>query len=992
MQLFYPHRLWADLETRSGNPITSGSYVYAEDSEVLLFMYALDDAPVQVWDAASGQPMPQDLHDYLSAGQQVELAFHNTGFDRVQLITWPWARKYPMPPERFYCTMTAARMAGMPGGLDDLCQALEMPEGYSKKDGNALIRKFCIPNATGQFTQPWEAAADWQRFVEYGVRDVVAMREAMRRIPNMLANPVERALAAYSDVMNDRGIPVDRDLANKAMLQADRFKSDARRSATKLVGDDFNPASQKAILEFASVYGIKLDDARGATLEKLLDSAVGNELLPPVLQKVLALRVRSNKASTAKYSSLLKGTNRDDRARGLVSFYGAGRTGRDAGRRFQPQNLARPVYIGERMKTLTMAEACEIIKAGTAAFHVDNPMQLLSDAVRGTVAAPAGKKFCGADLSAIEGRVLPWLMGEDWKTQYFRDLDAGRVKYDGYELAYAAAFGANPETVTKAQRTLGKPVELACFAAATMVVTSNGARAIVDVTTEDLLWDGVEWVQHQGLVARGVKRVVRVDGIQVTPDHLIKTGATWTPAQTLVTDACTLSLALATGSGALRSLGMKLAPTGEFPTTTHSATAGPRLTKSLQPTCEKAPQHNALSALAKRRRKPGQRGIQATLTCSLMWSIDAACSTASHRPYNGAVTPIPLTMRGTGIGVSRYSLSGSKTGGRFCSIYSPLTGGITRCSTWTASTLTRATSPVTFGSSHALRTTSTGEPSRRCSGESMPSKPVYDILNAGPRNRFTVLTDSGALVVHNCGFGGGVGALITFATLYRIDLDAMAAAAREVADPSLWADCADSFDWFEEKGRTYGLSRDTWTGCQYIVKAWRRKHPATVAGWARAEDAFRLAINSPGVVFGMAHKTTVVNHGGWLFVTLPSGRSLVYPKAFEMRPEGKSKGQLAFWGVNPFTKKWGVIYTYSGRLSENITQAVARDVLLWAVPKAEAAGYATVLRVHDELLCEVPDDPYYSGKTLARIMATPHPWCHDLPLNAVGEDIYRYQK
>lgn len=705
MQLRYPHRLWADLETRSGNPITHGSYVYAEDSEVLLFMYALDNAPVQVWDAASGQPMPRDLHDYMSAGQHVELAFHNTGFDRVQLLTWPWARQYPMPAERFYCTMTAARLAGLPGGLDELCRALEIPDTYAKKDGNALIRKFCTPDSSGRFVQPWEAPQDWARFVDYGVQDVVAMREAMRRIPDMLANPATRTHMAYSDIMNDRGIPVDRDLATKAMLQADRYKRDAKRTAVALTGnDEFNPASQKAILELAASYGIKLDDARGATLEKLLDSAVGNELLPPTLQKVLTLRVRSNKASTAKFSSLLKGTNWDDRARGLVSFGGAGRTGRDAGRRFQPQNLARPVYVGERMKNLTMGEACDIIKAGTAEMHVDNPMQLLSDAVRGTVAASFGRKFCGADLSAIEGRVLPWLMGEHWKVQYFRDLDAGRVKYDGYQLAYSVAFGVDPSTVTKAQRTLGKPVELAT------------------------------------------------------------------------------------------------------------------------------------------------------------------------------------------------------------------------------------------------------------------------------------------------GFGGGVGALITFAALYRIDLDVMAAAAREVADRDLWQECVKSYNWFNEKGLTYGLHPDTWTGCQYIVKAWRRKHPATVEGWKRAEDAFRAAIHSPGVQFTMAHNTYVVNHQGWLFVTLPSGRQLVYPRAFEVMPSGKDRGQLGFWGVNPFTKKWGIIYTYSGKLSENITQAVACDVLFWAVPKVEAAGYPIILRVHDEILSETPDIPRYSGRELAKIMATPHPWCHDLPLNAVGEDTYRYQK
>lgn len=706
MQLQYPHRLWLDYETRSPHDIKRGSYVYAEGpSECILAMYALDAGPVHVWQPAIGEPMPQLLHDCFNAPQHVQIAAHNTDFDRVQMLYWPWAQQYDLNPARWYCTMTAMRMASLPGSLDEACKALGMPAEYAKKDGNALIRLFCVPRTDGSFAQPHEHPAEWARFVDYGVRDVVAMREAMRLIPDVFS-PTEQAFKVYSDVMNDRGVPIDRDLAVTAMLQSDALKADAKREARRVTSDDdFNPASSKAILEFAAMYGVKLPDTRKSTLEKALDTAAVQEQLPPTVQKVLALRLRSNKTSTSKYSAVLKGTNTDDRARGLIGFYGA-RTGRDAGRRFQPQNLARPMYIGEKYKTLTMDEACEIVKQGTAALHFENPMQLLSDTVRGTLAATPGTKLVSADLSAIEGRVLPWQMGEDWKTDYFRRLDAGLVKYDGYQLAYSVAFGVDPATVTKAQRQHGKPIELAT------------------------------------------------------------------------------------------------------------------------------------------------------------------------------------------------------------------------------------------------------------------------------------------------GYQGGVGALITFAALYSINIDEMAAAARAVADPYLWRDCNESFPWFEERGMTYGLSRDTWTGCQYIVKAWRNKHPATVEGWKRAEEAFRLAIENPGVSFAVSMKSTVRNVGGWLFMQLPSGRMLVYPHASMVDRPGSRQGQrqLAFWGVNPFTKRWGQIYTHGGRIAENEDQAIARDVLFWAIPKVEAAGYPVILRVHDELLCQVPDDPYFSGKTLAKIMATPHEWCADLPLNAVGEDLRRYQK
>lgn len=705
----FRHRLYLDWETRSRNPITAGSYVYAEDSRAIMAQYALDDGPVQVWDAGNNQPMPRDLHDYFQASHLVQIAAHNTPFDRVQMLYWPWCRQYDLRPERWFCTMAAARLAGMPGGLDDLCTVLGVSPDYAKKDGKALIQFFCVPRkGTGDFNEPWDHPEKWAQFIAYGIQDIVAMRNAMKLIPNTYS-VVEQTLMAYTEYMNDRGLPVDRKLAVAAMAQADAVKRMTAQEATRLVASEwvmepnevFNPASQKAILEMAANYGVKLPDAKSATLEKLLDSS-NIDLLPPVFAKLLTLRVRTNKVSTAKYKTLLVGTNYDNRARGLITFYGANRTGRDSGRRFQPQNLARPQIVDG--KKMTMERATQIVKDGTAFLHVENPMQLLSDCVRGAIKAPEGRKFCVADLSAIEGRKLPWLAGEHWKTQYFYDLDAGKIEFDDYVMTYAKAFGVDPSTVTKAQRQLGKVLVLAC------------------------------------------------------------------------------------------------------------------------------------------------------------------------------------------------------------------------------------------------------------------------------------------------GFGGGVGALVTFAALYRIDPETLSDAARESADPYLWAECEKSYDWFESKGLTYGMDIDVWTGCQYLVKAWRMAHPAITASWKTVEAGFKAAIQNPGAVFPLMYKTTAQNVNGWLFITLPSGRQLVYPHAHIIPGEGKRGDQIAFYGVNPFTKRWGLIYTHGARIVENVTQASARDVMMWSIPAAEDAGYPVIMRVHDELITETPDSSEYSGEALARIMATPHHWCQDLPLNAVGEDLYLYQK
>jgi DNA polymerase len=699
-----------DFETRSLNTITEGAYRYAEASEPVLCMYALNDGEVKVWNCLT-ERMPEDLHDYLSDSSYT-LVFHNVEFDRTNMLAWGWGEDYDLNPRRFLCTMTWARMCRLPGGLDDLCKVLGIPETYAKKSGAALIKMFCIPKPDGTFTQPADQPAKWAEFVQYGIYDILAMRECARRMPQIFS-AAERELYARTVEMNDRGIGVDRELATKAMEQAAslkaRYKKEGGALAAKAEEDRWGSAdevqaagqvsimSQKAVLDFIASYGIKLEDARSATLEKFLDSAQA-DLLPMEARSLLATRLKANKASVAKYSSVLKGCSSDGRIRGLINFYGAG-TGRDAGRRFQPQNLARPAMLG---KNLSMEDAVKIVKAGTAEFYFEEPMQLLSDTVRGVLVPGQGNKFCAADLSSIEGRVLPWLAQEDWMVQYFRDLDTGKVKYDGYELAYATAFGVDPNTVTKAQRTLGKPIDLAC------------------------------------------------------------------------------------------------------------------------------------------------------------------------------------------------------------------------------------------------------------------------------------------------GYGGGTGALITFATLYRIDIDNMALLAREAADPALWFECENKHEWYEEKGMTNGLSKATWTGCQYIIQSWRNKRALTKALWTNCETAFENAINNPGVNFEMANKTYAVNVDGWVFVVLPSGRSLVYPQAHIADRGGRK--QLAFMGVNPFTRKWGQIYTYGGKLTENIDQAVARDCFFWNIPQIEAAGYSFVCRVHDEAITEVPDRPEYSGHALAKLMSTPQSWCHDLPLNAVGEDLTRYQK
>jgi DNA polymerase len=259
------------------------------------------------------------------------------------------------------------------------------------------------------------------------------------------------------------------------------------------------------------------------------------------------------------------------------------------------------------------------------------------------------------------------------------------------------------------------------------------------------------------------------------------------------------------------------------------------------------------------------------------------------------------------------------------------------------------------------------------------------------------MTSRGPLVVHNCGYEGGGGAFVTFATGYGIDLDEMAGPVLETADQGLVNEARGMYSWLMDKKKgknTYGLLPDTWVACDVIKRGWRLAHPQVSSWWKQLEQAFRDAIDNPGVAF---QARTVTCHrpllksgkpSQWTTIVLPSGRRLCYPGA---RIEQET-GEVSYMGVNQFNRKWSRIKTYSGKLAENVTQAFARDVLAYNMPLIEERGYEIVLSVHDELLTETPDEPEYSSDRLAAWMANVPPWATGLPLAAAGFETYRYRK
>lgn len=446
-------KLWLDLETFSEIPIKNGIHVYAEGVEIMLFAWAIDEGPVNVHDLTADYNLPTRLLTALS-DESVLIYAHNSHFDRTVL-----RHAHPrLAPDvtRWRDTMVQALAHGLPGALGALCEVLGVPQDKAKdKEGKSLIQLFCKPRpknsklrrATSK-THPEE----WRRFVAYAGLDIEAMREVYKRLPKWNYQGTELTLWHRDQQINDRGVCMDVQLAQAAIEAVDLEQKRLAKRTQVMTDGEVQAATQRDALikHIVESYGVELPDMQRSTLER----RITDPDLPTAVKELLVIRLQASTTSTSKYKSLMKGVSSDGRLRGTLQFCGASRTGRWAGRLFQPQNLPRPSLEQEQID-----EGIEALKAGCADLLFDNIMELTSSALRGCIMAPEGKKLVVSDLSNIEGRKLAWLAGEQWKLDAFREYDEGTGP-DLYKLAYARAFNISPDDVDKYQRQIGKVMEL----------------------------------------------------------------------------------------------------------------------------------------------------------------------------------------------------------------------------------------------------------------------------------------------------------------------------------------------------------------------------------------------------------------------------------------------------------------------------------------------------------------------------------------------------
>lgn len=450
------HTLAIDIETYSSVPLLkSGVYAYAEspDFEILLFGYAFDDEPVTVIDLAQGEKLPQEVLNALFDCKVLKTAF-NANFERTCISKWLGAA---MPPTEWSCTAVMAKELGLPNSLEAVGTVIGLPEDKQKlKTGRALIRYFstpCAPTKTnGMRTRnlPNHAPEKWELYKEYNARDVETERAIRKKLFRFSIAESEQALWELDQNINDRGVMVDLEFAKNAIAYDVQLKSILFSEAQELTGLE-NPKSTAQIKSwFRDVSGVEVESLRKDKI-----SEVKEQISEPKVHEMLELRASLSKTSTEKYAAMVRTACTDNRIRGLTQFYGAGRTGRWAGRLVQMQNLPQNKISDQDLNT-----ARELVKGRhfeEMSLLYDSPTMILSQLIRTAFIPKHGCRFIVADFSAIEARVLAWFADEKWRMNVFNTH--GKI----YEASAEQMFHLPSGSVKKGDpmRTKGKIAELA---------------------------------------------------------------------------------------------------------------------------------------------------------------------------------------------------------------------------------------------------------------------------------------------------------------------------------------------------------------------------------------------------------------------------------------------------------------------------------------------------------------------------------------------------
>jgi hypothetical protein len=563
--------------------------------------------------------------------------------------------------------------------------------------------------------------------------------------------------------------------------------------------------------------------------------------------------------------------------------------------------------------------------------------------LREAITVPVGKKMVVGDLSQIEARIAACLAGQ-------MDLVRAFANDEDVYCEFATKLYKRPITAADyAERFVGKCTVLSCFSPDTQVLTDSGYKAIVHVSPTDMVWDGYEWVNHEGVICQGEQETLLNNGVRATMDHEILTEHGWVTWSEAHKNPSLFQ-------SALRSVALPSLSGGHTVKRPEKLRAGSQLSDvsvvgkawCFVKTLLKDVVHNAVPVQGLRPVSVS-RITGSTHTSCLMTSIDDDYSLALQRSLTDAETltiPTGNTMEDE---ASQSMNHGKQTGARSLPTLLVLKDGLHRTLNWIGWIIVRGMNPATYASVPEKKTTVIEGRSLSCK----PKSPVYDVCCAGPRNRFTILSNQGPIIVHNCQYGVGyekLAASVNANPNVEITLDEAIRTVNTYRNvyfklPELWKEAN---GWIEYM--TSGAKTPLKYKCLEI-------HPAYQRGRHEVAPA----------------------------ILLPNGMPIYYPNLHK-----GADNSFYYTGTrNPHKK------IYGAAVLENVCQALARVVLAEAELRMAEAGKYAANQVHDELIyvCDETNAQLFA-KALETALTHGVDWMPELPVAcevAIGDN-YREAK
>lgn len=993
--------LFADLETFSPlNLPQVGSFRYAEDCEILLWGYAIDNEPARVWDCTNPQTkeMPEALAKALKEVQAGErkIVWHNgMMFDTVVLA----AHGYHIPLEMIVDTMVIAYQHGLPGALGDLCDVLRMPTDKAKdKDGKRLVQLFCKPQPEcykvrrhDRYTKP----EDWIKFVNYCRLDVEAERELFKALPKWNCTEWEHRLQVLDAEINRRGVKVDIELAKAAVELSERRKGILAEETQRQTNGEVGAATQRdALIDYmAREYGWKIDTMTKAELEKRVD----DPSVPEPVRELLKLRLMSTKTSIQKFKALLRRVNKDGRMRGGLQFRGAARTGRwcltGDHEVLTPNGWVRlDEWQGGEIACWNVDETVDFMEAKALAFPYEGEMCAIESKRVSQISTPDHRMACAwgtkrewrvktAEECAL-GKVripyygrrkLPWFCVEEIPlrvavmtqadghfssrgrvTFHFKKerkvarcqmlLSAAGIRFSRNTYETGTVFTVYPSDIPEWLRAFEEKV----FSPALF-------DADPDVFFDELsFWDGSVSTKNSFQYSTAVR--ANADFVQAFA-HMSGRAAILLERPGRKEGWSTIYTLNIWENGSNRSVVMPEAHSKQaFKGTVYCAETKTGFFMVRRNGRVWVTGNSGRGMQLQNLARPTMPQREIDFAAAVLKDGTFECF------YEDPSSVLPNLLRGEIIAPAGKKL--------IVADYSNVEG---RVLAWLAGEEWKLQAFRDFDAGH---------------GHDLYKLAYARAFGVKPEDVTKPQRQIGKVLELALGYGGGAAAFARFASGYGMNLNEMAEYVKSSAPRADWLDAADSYSFFAEKKMTGGLERETFIACETLKRLWRKTNPKIVALWKNVGQAVQKAIVSRESV--RVGYVAFARTESFLVIRLPSGRLLCYPSP-KTNP-GVGKDSFTYMGVNQFSRKWEKIESYGAKNVENITQAVACDLLSEGLLRMDAAGYKTVLTIHDEAITEAPDTDEYTFKKMEHLMSTLPDWAPGLPLVAAGYEAYRYRK